>query len=144
MAKLRACFPEVRLLFRAPYEGDDWESPYEGMEDTWVRIVPPDWQTATLRQRILAGEVATPLDTVQLDIFLCYGGTNFLMDIPLKNEQGRLVWTDEGLAVEEITFDELGQLSMQEFFERIEKVPQHVVEYWYARTLDVVPEWAEL
>jgi len=139
--------PVVKPLFEKDENDPEWKCPVPGMEDVWVRIIPPSWGVDRDRQQFVNGwHTDTRLslfDVAQMEISLCYGGTNMVALIPKRDDKGRMVFTEEepGYESETVRFDAHGQLTIDEVTDRISKLPKEIVDAWHARTLEVAPNW---
>jgi hypothetical protein len=142
-------FPKMMPLFKKP-EGvsEDWKAPVPGMEDVWVRVVPPTWEIDRRRQSYVkqqnSDERTSFLDIFHFEIFLTYGGTNMVVIVPRKDENGKLVYkpdSEYGCETEVVQFDEFGKLTIEEFSQRMNKLPMSIVDYWHSRVLEVALQW---
>jgi len=146
--KLSEYTPVTHPLFPRPEnDEEEYECPVPGMEDVWVRVVPPSWGVDRDRQQFVNGWHAdqrlSVFDVAQYEIALCYGGSNMVVMTMKRDENGRYVFTDEepGYEYETVKFDVRGQLSVEEVLARISKLPRAIVEAWHSRTLEVAPNW---
>lgn len=141
--------PKTLQLFKKPEEaGPDWECPFPGMEDVWIRVVPPSWRDDKERTgyvNVLADVPnASILDRYEMEIVLTYGGTNLSVKVMQRDaETGRPIYDDskEGVKQETVEFDPEGKLDRKTLFERLAKLPNELVILWHARMLEVVPQW---
>ena len=139
-------------LFKKPEnleESEEWKAPIPGMEEVWVRLVPPTWDADRQRQSFINNERESALysflDVFQLEIWLTYGGTNMVIVVPKRDENGKVIWKPEnefGCVTEIVKFDEGGKLTIEEFADRIGKLPAEIVDYWHTRVLEVAPQWS--
>ncbi|MBW2638123.1 MAG: hypothetical protein JRC86_11510 [Deltaproteobacteria bacterium] len=108
--------PVIKPLFEKDESNPDWECPVAGMEDVWVRINPPSWGVDRDRQQFVNGWHADTrlslFDVAQMEISLCYSGTNMVVQIPKRDDKGRMVFIEEdpGYESETVRFDTQGQL----------------------------------
>jgi len=141
-------FPVVVPLFKKPDNPEDRYDCIDGMEDVWVRIVPPTWEADRQRQAFINSErenlAYSFLDVYQFEIYLTYGGTNMAVEVPKHNDQGQVIWkkdSEYGCETEVVKFEESGKLTLEEFSVRIAKLPLSIIEYWHARVLEVAKQW---
>ena len=139
--------PVTMSLFKKDESDEDWECPIPGMEDVWVRIMPPSWGVERDRQQFVNTWHNRPelsnFDVYQMEIALCYMGTNMMVLLPKRDEQGRIVLSDKdpGYETETVKFDANGQLAREEILLRVSKLPRPIVDAWHERTLEVATEW---
>ena len=125
------------------------ECPYPGMEEVTVRIVPATWKTDSEHDSMIAKArtMEQPgLYAIQQEIWMCFGGSNMSLLIQKQDENGRLLWADQGDGnfaplTERLEFPPT--MNYTEFLVAIGKLPTPLVEQWWLRTLEVVPLWAE-
>ena len=143
-------FPKQLPLFKKPEgAGDDWKAPVPGMEDVWVRVIPPTWEVdrtrqSYVRQQTVDGASGSFLDIFHYEIFLTYGGTNMVVIVPKKDEHGQIIYKKDnefGIETDIVQFDEFGKLTIEEFTSRINKLPMSIVDYWHSRVLEVALQW---
>lgn len=141
MVAISAFLPQRKKLFRDKDEdGNKLECPYPGMEDIYVTVVPPDWKTDNDRMAI---DDITVAELIIRDIWSTFGGTNMVLSVPVKVD-GRVQWEEDedGNLVpktEEVEFDV--NMTKDEFYSAMDQVPSAIIDYWYARVMEVVPQW---
>lgn len=146
--KISEYAPKTLPLFERDEENEDWECPVKGMEEVWVRAMPPSWGVDRDRQQFVNGwhedRRLSVFDVAEFEIALCYGGTNMVVIVPKRDELGRMTFIEEdpGFEVETIRFDSQGQLSRDEVLTRLGKLPRIIVENWHTRVLEVAPGWS--
>ena len=73
-------YPKQVMLFPKPDDAtEEWEAAVPGMEEVWIRIIPPTWETDRLRQSYISKErdnqASSFLDLFHYELYLTYGGT---------------------------------------------------------------------
>jgi hypothetical protein len=145
--KLTEYGPVTSQLFEVDENDEEWKCPVPGMEDVWVRIIPPSWGVDRDRQQFVNGWHSDPrlsvYDLAQYEIALCYGGTNMQIVAPKRDENGRMIFVEEepGYETETIKFDVSGQMNIDDVVERISKLPDVIVRAWHDRTMEVADSW---
>ena len=149
--KISNFYPQQLMLFPKPEDaGDDWQAGIEGMEDVWIRVVPPTWETDRLRQSYINKErensTSSFLDLFHYELYLTYGGTNMVAEVPRRDEHNRIIWKDKddmslGPVTDIVQFEEHGNLTIDEFTSRLNKLPMQLVDYWHTRILEVALQW---
>jgi hypothetical protein len=143
-------YPKDMMLFPKPEDADEnWKAPIEGMEDVWIRVTPPTWESDRLRQAYINRErdnaSSSFLDIFHYEIYLTFAGTNMVVEVPKVDEHNRVMWKDGkaslGPITEIVQFDEEGKLTIEEFTKRINKLPMQLVDWWHSRVLEVAPQW---
>lgn len=146
--KISEYAPVVTPLFPRPdFEDEDWKCPYPGMEDVWVKIIPPSWSVERERQQFVNGWHNDPrlsvYDISQLEIALTYGGSNMVVLVMKRDENGRPIFTEEdpGYEYETVKFDANGQLDKEQVIDRLSKLPSDIVIEWHRRVKEVATDW---
>ena len=145
--KISEYAPRTLKLFERNENDEEWECPIQGMEDVWVRAMPPSWGVDRDRQQFVNSWHNEPrlsiFDVAEYEIALCYGGTNMVVIVPKRDENGRMTYTNDevGYETETIRFDSQGQLSRDEILTRLGKLPRVIVEAWHSRVMEVAPTW---
>lgn len=135
--------PKDVLLFRKQdSEGNALPCPIPGMEEVYVRIIPPDFRTEEARDAYINGDHSVGEAAVH-QIWLTFGGTNMVVVMQKRDSEGRVIWEEkdgEYVPVEcEVKFN-LG-MTEEQFKEQVYRLPLMLVNYWYARMLEVVRQW---
>lgn len=144
--------PKSLPLFKAPADPQaaaKWVCPVEGLEDVWVRVIPPSWRDDKERTGYVNTLTEIPgssiLDRYEMEIVLTYGGTNLSVKTMKRDpETGRPLFTDDTMTTveyETVEFDPEGKLDRKTLFERLSKLPDWLVIAWHDRMLEAVPQW---
>lgn len=146
--KISEYAPKTLKLFERDETDEDWECPVPGMEDVWVRLMPPSWSVDRDRQQFVNSWHNEPrlsiFDVAEYEIALCYGGTNMVVIVPKRDANGKMTFIDAepGFETELIKFDTQGQLQRDDILSRLGKLPRNIVQAWHERVMEVAPSWS--
>jgi hypothetical protein len=139
--------PRTLKLFERDEDDESWECPIPGMEEVWVRVMPPSWGVDRDRQQFVNAWHNEPrlsvFDVAEYEIALCYGGTNMVVLVPKRDANGKMTFIteDPGYETEMIKFDAQGQLPREDILSRLSKLPRAIVQTWHERVMEVAPTW---
>ena len=113
--------------------------------ETYVVIRPPDYAAERARSELLKHRSFIPEgnnlrtqvevnlnDLWALEIWLTYQETN--LHVIFRDEDGEIT--------REIEFEPRGQITREEFMQRLGELPPGIVYEWRAAVVDVVRDWA--